>query len=105
MLNMTKVDIELISDTEKYFFLKKRYDGEGAGGDSHICKRYPKKESKHMIYLNADNLYGYTMLKFLPTSGFKQIDPKQFDLDKFTSNSFKGCVLEVDLKYPKGLCK
>ena len=58
-----------------------------------------------MIYLNADNLYGYTMLKFLPTSGFKQIDPKQFDLDKFTSNSFKGCVLEVDLKYPKGLCK
>ena len=30
----------------------------------------PKQESKN-IYLDANNLYGYTMFKFLPTSGFK----------------------------------
>ena len=63
----------------------------------------PKQESKHIIYLDANNLYGYAMSKFLPTSGFKWIDPKEFDLNKYTSNSSKGCVLEVDLEYPKEL--
>ena len=43
------------------------------------------------------------MSKFLRTSGFKRIDPKEFDLNKYTSNSSKWCVLEVDLEYPKGL--
>ena len=43
------------------------------------------------------------MSKFLPTSGFKWIDPREFDLSKYTSNSWKACVLEVDLEYPKEL--
>ena len=43
------------------------------------------------------------MSKFLPTSGFKWIDLKEFDLYKYTSNSSIGCILEVDLKYPKDL--
>ena len=41
------------------------------------------------------------MSKFLPRSGFKWINPKEFDLNKYTSNSSKGCVLEVDLEYTK----
>ena len=63
-----------------------------------------KQESKH-IYLDANNLWGYTMSKFLPTSCFKCIHPKEFDLNKYSSNSSKGCVLEVDLEYPKELRK
>ena len=43
------------------------------------------------------------MSKFLPRTSFKWIDPKKFDLNKYTSNSSKGCVLEVDLEYPKEL--
>ena len=43
------------------------------------------------------------MSKFLPTSGFKWIDPKEFDLNKNTNNISKGYVLQVDLKYPKEL--
>ena len=43
------------------------------------------------------------MSKFLPTSGFKSIDPKEFNLNKYTRNSSKGCVLEVDFEYPKEL--
>ena len=43
------------------------------------------------------------MSKFLLTSGFKWIDPKEFDLNKYTNNSLKGCVLEIDLEYPKEL--
>ena len=43
------------------------------------------------------------MPMFLRTSSFKWIDSKEFDLNKNTSNSSKGCVLEVDLEYPKEL--
>ena len=41
------------------------------------------------------------MSKFLPTSGFIWMDLKEFDLNKYTRNSARGCVLEVDLEYPK----
>ena len=41
------------------------------------------------------------MPKLLPRSGFKWIDPKEFDLDKYTNSSSKGYVLEADLEYPK----
>ena len=63
----------------------------------------PKQESKHIIYLDVNNLYGYAMSKFLQISGFKWIDTKEFSLNKYTSNRSKGCVLEVDLEYPKEL--
>ena len=33
------------------------------------------------------------MSKFLPTSEFKWIDPKEFDLNKYNSSSSKGCVV------------
>ena len=33
------------------------------------------------------------MPKFLATIEFKWTDPKEFDLNKYTSNSSKGCVL------------
>ena len=45
------------------------------------------------------------MSKFLPTSAFRWIDSKEFHLNKYTSNSSKGCVLEVDPEYFKELCK
>ena len=33
------------------------------------------------------------------------MDSKEFDLNKYTSNNSKGCVLEVDVEYPKKLQK
>ena len=63
----------------------------------------PKQESKKIIYLDANNLYSCAMCNFFPTSGFNWTDPKEFDLNKYASNSLKGCVLEVDLEYSKEL--
>ena len=72
------------------------------GGVSYISNRYskaknkylksynPKQESKHIISLYPNHSYGYAMSKFLPTSSFKWIDPKEFDLNKYTSNSSEG---------------
>ena len=43
------------------------------------------------------------MPKFFPTSSFKWIDPQELDVNKYTSNSSKRCVAELDLEYPKEL--
>ena len=56
-----------------------------------------------MIYLEANNLYDHAMSKFLPASKLKWIDHKEFDLNKWTRNSSKECVLEVGLEYLKEL--
>ena len=79
VLSMTKIKLELISDPDLYMFFEKGM----SSGVSCISNRYikannkylksydPKEESKHVIYLDANNLYGYAISKFLPTSGFK----------------------------------
>ena len=107
MLNMAKVKLELISDPNMYIFFEKGM----RGGVSYMSNRYskannkyltsfdPKQESKHIIYLDTNNLYGYAMSNFLTASGFKWIDPKELDFNKYTSNSSKDCDLEVDLEY------
>ena len=111
MLNMTKVELELIPDPDMYVFFEKDTRDRG----SYIYNRYskannkylkscdPKQESKHIIYLDAHNLYDYAMPKFLPASGFKWIDPKELDLNKYTSKSSEECVLEVNLVCRKEL--
>ena len=43
------------------------------------------------------------MSKFLPTSKLKWIDHREFDLNKWTRNSSKECILEVGLEYLKEL--
>ena len=111
MLNITKGELELISDANLYLFFEK---GIG-GGVCCISKRYsqannkylkscdPKQESKRITLLDVNYLYGYTMFKFLPTVEFKWIVPKDFYINKYNKNSSKGCVLEVYFEYPKEL--
>ena len=43
------------------------------------------------------------MSKFQSKGGFKWIGPKGFGLNKYTSESSKGCIFEVQLEYPKEL--
>ena len=46
------------------------------------------------------------MSKFLPTSLLtKCIDPKEYELNEYISNSLKGRVIKVDLEFGKQLCK
>ena len=108
MLNMTKIKIGLISDLDMYTLLEKGMEG-GFSYVSNRCSKAnnkylksddPKQESKHITQTRIICM-AMRCLKFLPTSGFEWIDPKKFDLNKYASNSSKGCVLEVDLEYPK----
>ena len=77
VLKMTKIKLELISDPDMYIFFEKGI----RGGISYISNRYSKanneylkrfdskKESKHIIYLHANNLYGIQYLNF-----FQQVE-------------------------------
>ena len=62
-----------------------------------------QSKNQDIMYLNANNLHGYAMSKFLPTSRFKWKDPKEFNLNKYTSNSSKGCIIKIDLEYLREL--
>ena len=79
MLNMTKGEPELISDADMYLFFEKGTRGKVfCISKRHVktSKKYlksfdPKQESKNIIYLHANSLYGYAMSIFLPKSSFK----------------------------------
>ena len=54
------------------------------------------------MYLDANNLYGWIMGKYLPYSGFKWLKEKEideFDVNLIDENSPDGYILEVDLNY------
>ncbi|GFT96571.1 uncharacterized protein TNCV_5022241 [Trichonephila clavipes] len=87
------------------------------GGISQCCNRYaiannrymsninPDDEIKYLMYLDANNLYGYPMSKYLPLKDFVWSDnnlTKQ-DILNLSDESDVGYILEVDLEYPSDL--
>ena len=114
MLKMTKVKLELMTDINMYQFIEK----EMCGGSSYIANRYGKannkymkeynrkKPSKYIMYLDANNLYGWAMSQYLPYGSFKWLSDEELnkiDLGKYKEDSREGLVIEVDLEYPKDL--
>ena len=114
MLKMTDIKLELMTDVDMFQFIEKGM----RGGTSYIANRYGKANNKYMktydkkapskyiMYLDANNLYGWAMSQYLPTGGFRWMTTKQIDkidLSKYNENSKKGLILEVDLEYPKEL--
>ena len=64
----------------------------------------PKKLSTFIIYLNKNNLYGWTMSDYLSYEKFewlKNVD--EFDVMSIDEKSEIGYFLEVDLEYPDEL--
>ena len=45
------------------------------------------KESKFIMYLDANNLYGWAISQYLPYGGFKWLNQKE--IDKFDVNSIE----------------
>jgi len=111
MIKMTKINLDLISDIRLQLFIEKGL----RGGISYIARRYgkannkymrdynPGEENSYLMYLDANNLYGWAMSQPLPYRDFKWIDPEKCILDNYHENSNKGIVVEVDLEYPEEL--
>ena len=114
MLKMTNIKLELMTDIDMFQFIEKGM----RGGISYIANRYGKANNKYMreynenapskyiMYLDANNLYGWAMSQYLPTGDFKWLTEKQINkinLAQYNEDSNKGLLLEVDLEYPKEL--
>ena len=114
MLKMTNIKLELMTDIDMFQFIEKGM----RGGVSYIANRYgnannkymkeydEKAPSKYIMYLDANNLYGWAMSQYLPTGNFKWMTDKEIskiDLGKYKADGKKGLILEVDLEYPQEL--
>ena len=60
-----------------------------------------RNENQNISYFY--HLYDYAASKFLQTDGFKLIDPKELNMNEYTSNRSKECALKFNLEYPKEL--
>ena len=63
----------------------------------------PKKPTKYLQYLDANNLYGWAMSQPLPTRGFRWVDVSPDEIDELVSHKDRGYLLEVDVAYPREL--
>ena len=106
-LKITDVELELLYDIDMLLMIEKGI----RGGISMISNRYSKANNKYMgesfidtmisiyiMYLDANNLYGWAMSKPLPTHGFKWMK-----VDELETWELHSCILEVDLECPKNL--
>ena len=113
MIKVTKIKLKLISDIEMHYFIEE----EITGRISYICKRFTKANNKYMnnydptrankyiMYIDAKNLYGWTMSKYLPYGGFKWLkNNDNFDIKlSQRKQSGKLYILKVDLENPDKL--
>ena len=79
MLKKKKKNFELLTDIDMLLIVKKGI----RGGTCHAIHRYAKannkyiknydksKDSSYLMYLDANNLYGWTMSQILPADNFK----------------------------------
>ena len=109
MLKMTAIKLDLLEDVDMLLMIEKGI----RGGISNAFKRYAKANNKFMkdfdpaekssfiVYLDANNLYGWAMSKPLPVGEFEWMDEKELkNWERFVDEEGIGCILEVDLEYP-----
>ena len=114
LLKKTGVGLELLTDYDQHLFIEKGM----RGGISMASKRYarannprvegydPQKPDNHILYLDANNLYGWAMSQALPTGGFKWVEDCNglaASIGEHPADSPEGYILEVDLEYPEEL--
>ena len=102
---MTKIELELITDSDIYLFLMDCIR-EGMT----VCNKkfvkadniYTRKKdensdiNKYLMYLDANNLYGLSMSKPLPYKNFKCSNEVSLN-----ENNLKTGIYEVDIEIPE----
>ena len=115
MLKMTQCNLQLLDDSEMFRMI----DTNLRGGICMITKRYarannprlgafydPTKPTSHIMYWDANNLYGWAMSQHLPFEDFRWMEESEYkDIDwvAVPEDGQNGFILECDLDYPTEL--
>ena len=114
-LKRTKVELELLTDIDMLSMVEKgtrvgicQALHRHAKANNKYMKNYNKDViSSYLMYLDANNLYGWAMSQKLPVNGFKWVEKlsrfNEIFIKNYNENSDIGYFLEVDIDYPKEL--
>ena len=107
-----KINFELLTDANIFNMIENNM----RGGISMVKNRYAKADDKTKIfYIDANNLYGWSMCQYLPLKNFKLLDKnsekfKSFNVDYIinipddqTKEEREGYILECDFHIPEEL--
>ena len=104
-LKTTNVNLELLTDADMLLMIESGI----RGGMFQLIHRYAKANNQYMnnydkmikssylMYLDANNLYGWAMSKKLPVNDFRW----ENDLSRFNENFIKNYSENSDVEYPK----
>ena len=111
-LKKTRIRLELLLDPDMLLMFERGI----RGGITQSVNRWAKannpymdsefvrdKPTKYLQYLDANNLYGWTMSQPLPTRGFKWVSIKPSKISQLAKRKSKGYLLEVNVRYPREL--
>ena len=111
-LKETRVELELLTDIDMLLMVENGI----RGGICQATRRYAKANNKYMdnydkniessylVYLDADNLYGWAIFQKLPVFGCKWVEKfNERFIKNYDKNSNIGYILEVDVEYSKNL--
>ena len=119
MLKMTKIELELISDSDMYLFLMDTIRGgitvynkkfikadniytrkvHDESSNKKVSKKLETNDlNKFLMYLDSNNLYGLSMSKPLPYKNFKWSDNLTLDPKNLQTG-----IYEVDIEIPENL--
>lgn len=112
MLRHTGIQLELLTDIDMIMFVERGI----RGGISQCSNRYSKANNKYLkdfnpdestkfiTYVDANNLYGWSMTQHMPKGNFKWVENVDNNFDfNVPDDSPIGFFLEVDLEYPQYL--
>jgi hypothetical protein len=115
MLHTTKCKLDLLSDDAMYSMIHQNLRGgvamiskrRGTANNKYMKEHYdPSKPSKYLLYVDANNLYGWSMSQNLPDGHFEWLDESQWSQIDWLAQSkdqFFGYIVECDLDYPDHL--
>ena len=111
-LKKTGVKLELLLDPDMLLMFERGIRGGitqsvhrwAIANNPYMDEYDSSKPTKHLQYLNANNLYGWAMSQPLPTGGFRWVkcegNPNKL-VEKFAAKKDHSYLLEVDVSHPK----
>jgi hypothetical protein len=107
LLKKTSQRLELLTDPDMYLMIEKGIRGgistvsskrHVTANNKYLSSYNENEKSNYIVYLDANNLYGWAMSQSIPTHGFKWCTTDEYQ--SLRNDQSNGFVFEVDLAYP-----